>query len=157
MVMAKKFEFSLQTLLRIRQQEEKIAIAELGKAQAKKNRILERQNNLQLSLEQKYNQRQNLADARQNWESARDIASLQEMIRLEQKRIAPLLTEIEGEIKEKTQLLMEKSTQRRVVEKLKENAYEMYLIEQRREENKENDDMNQNIYQWRKKTFSQSL
>lgn len=149
--MAQRFEFSLQTLLRIRQQEEKLAIAELGRLQAEKNKILAHAGRLEQSLEKEYAVHQKSSDPARSFQIVQRIAQLQDMITREKKRVAPDLAEMEKKISDQRQVLMQKSTDKRVVEKLKEKAYEEYLIEQRREENKENDDMNQNIYQYKQR------
>lgn len=143
----KRFRFSLQTLLDIRERRENEIRNELSKVVAQQNRERTVQAGLRDDLsryEERYRERMRQgtlrADEALTWHrftdrTARAIEAAEERI----LALEPQAREIRGR-------LMEAMKKRKVVEKLKDRRYEEYLYEVNREMNNENDDMNQKIY-----------
>ncbi len=149
----KKFKFKLQTLLDIREAAEKKIKNEMAVLLNKQNAIKLRQKTFR---ERIIIERENFGKKMQNKSIAyqeilmfeRFTDSTTRAIEIAEQEIQAM----EGDIQAVREKLIEASRQRKVVEKLKERKWKQYLYELNRETNKENDDMNQKIYQLHKRS-----
>jgi flagellar FliJ protein len=144
----KKFKFRLQKLLDIREARETEIKHELMK-------VLNVQNQERI-FQEELKQKINLYETRYGQKIKKGTLSVEEMISLmryadvsrkaiieSQKRVENL----EPEVRRIREKLVIASREKKVVEKLKERKLQEFNYEFNREQFKENDDMNQKIYQ----------
>jgi flagellar FliJ protein len=147
----KKFKFSLQRLLEIREAAEKEIKNELAAIMALQNAERARQDELRTNIDlHRKNFRERMKEGKYRitegiyLEKFLDI-SHRAIVAAERK-----IEEIEPEVQEVRDRLVEASRERKVVEKLRERKLEEYNYHVNSELAKENDDINQKIYLRRK-------
>jgi flagellar FliJ protein len=132
----RKFQFKLQTLLKVREQKEKAAQQELAQAQQARDMIQHRIDALQ---EEGKEAEAMMREKKQRTFSAPELsANLQylEGIRFQIARMQDDLFRASNIVAEKQQQLAEAITDRKALEKLKERRKEEWEAEFRREERK---------------------
>lgn len=146
----KPFQFSLEKLLNVRTIKEKQELIKLSVLNGEKLRIQELLNKLKAQKDKQEEVMAGLDPASpESFHAQRTYYHLEYLIKLEQEKIKEKLSGIDEGIEEQQGIILEKSKEKKVIEKLKEKAYDRYAVEARREENKINDDTNQNIRQWK--------
>jgi flagellar FliJ protein len=144
--MAKKFKFTLETLLHLRELEEKQEMAKLAELEGEREAIQRQYVRLNGNLEQaERTQRSGVI----SFVEQRRISQLRDLVVNEEKRIAPKLADVEQRIEQQRQSLLDKTRAKKVVERLKEKRFEEYKEELKKEEQWINDDNNQNVQAWR--------
>lgn len=133
----KKFIFSLEKVLSLREFEEKQAKIELGIAVGEYERIKQNLENIAIERVKKNNARANSSDiiylqSIENYINGLDAKKEQLLLDLAQ---AELIME------QKRELMSQAMTNRKIVSKLKEKQQEEYNIEKKREENKNLDEI----------------
>lgn len=129
----KKFEFALQAVLNLREQEEKSARIELGKRTAECDRIRQKMQS-HVSLLDRFEE-----DSREtDWRAYQETA---DFIRSQNLKLTPVLREAEERRTEATETYREARNRKKVFEKLKERQAEEYERLLREKENKVLDDL----------------
>jgi flagellar FliJ protein len=148
----KKFDFKLQKLLDIREAAEKKVKNELAGLLNRQNAVKLRQQNFRNKI---IVERENFGKKMRDKQIAyQDILMFERFLDSTTKAINIAEHEIQGMesgIQKVREKLIEASREKKVVEKLKEKQWKQYMYELNRETNKENDDMNQKIYQIHKR------
>ncbi|MCP4132305.1 MAG: flagellar export protein FliJ [bacterium] len=146
----KRFQFSLQKLLDIREAKELEIKNELAQLLGVQNIERRKQDQLRQTIEA---QQQTLQQKmRKGGYGASEIISTERYISLSLRAIdisEVNIEKMEPEITAVRERLIEASLEKKVVEKLKEKKFSEYTYEANREIAKESDDMNQRIYQRR--------
>ena len=149
----KKFEFKLKSLLDIREAAEKKIKNEMAVLLNKQNAIKLRQQNFRdRIIIERESFGKKMVDKKIAYQ---DILMFERFTDSSFRAIDIAEQEIqamEGDIQKVRERLIEASRERKVVEKLKERKWKQFIYELNRETNKENDDMNQKIYQIQKRT-----
>ena len=143
----KKFQFKLQRLLDIRAAKEKEIQNELAKVVSLQNKERNKQKELADQMEQNKNIYSDKMRSKKFTPS--DIIMYQHFVDMSLKAIEAdeqRILNLEPQAEEIRSRLVVASREKRVVEKLKERQYDEYMLEYNREMSKENDDMNQNIF-----------
>lgn len=129
----KKFEFTLQAVLNLREQEEKSARIELGKRTAECDRIRQKMQS-HVALLDRFEE-----DSREtDWRAYQETA---DFIRSQNLKLTPVLREAEERRTEATETYREARNRKKVFEKLKERQVEEYERLLREKENKVLDDL----------------
>ncbi len=129
----KKFEFALQAVLNLREQEEKSARIELGKRTAECDRIRQKMQS-HVALLDRFEE-----DSREtDWRAYQETA---DFIRSQNLKLTPVLREAEERRTEATETYREARNRKKVFEKLKERQAEEYERLLREKENKVLDDL----------------
>lgn len=129
----KKFEFTLQAVLNLREQEEKSARIELGKRTAECDRIRQKMQS-HVALLDRFEE-----DSREtDWRAYQETA---DFIRSQNLKLTPVLREAEERRTEATETYREARNRKKVFEKLKERQAEEYERLLREKENKVLDDL----------------
>lgn len=129
----KKFEFALQPVLNLREQEEKSARIELGKRTAECDRIRQKMQS-HVALLDRFEE-----DSREtDWRAYQETA---DFIRSQNLKLTPVLREAEERRTEATETYREARNRKKVFEKLKERQAEEYERLLREKENKVLDDL----------------
>lgn len=129
----KKFEFTLQPVLNLREQEEKSARIELGKRTAECDRIRQKMQS-HVALLDRFEE-----DSREtDWRAYQETA---DFIRSQNLKLTPVLREAEERRTEATETYREARNRKKVFEKLKERQAEEYERLLREKENKVLDDL----------------
>lgn len=146
----KKFDFKLQRLLDIREAKEREIQNELAVVVSAQNRERAKQAELRENVERFR------ANIRSNWEAGifdgQSAASYGRYEEEAQKAIAALekkINALEPKAEEIRKRLVQASTEKKIVEKLKEKKQAEYKLEINRKIAKENDDINQKLYMQR--------
>jgi len=130
----KRFEFSLQKVMEVRQTEEKALQRHLADARHNLHVVQEELNALLARLEQQLERKQKMNGGTMN--SARYmllqnyIQCLQEDIDASNERIM----ELEKKVEEARLMLLEKTKEKKAIEKLRDNQFEEYRREAKKEE-----------------------
>ncbi len=132
--------------MHLRRLEEKQEINRLGQLLAERARI---RHNLDHLLAQQQLVEESLTGALATLQLQQDLYRLQYLSQREESHIAGRLAQMDQRIQQQRQRLLEKGRERKSLEKLKDRALAQYNLDARREEAKENDDLNQNLGQWR--------
>ncbi len=143
----KKFSFRLQKLLDIRERKEREIQYELSRVMAVQNRERQKQEDLRSGIEAE--QRRFSEKLRQGKFTAREAMMFEKYVDVSLRAIDTAQKKIEAMepgIREIRQRLVEASKQKKVVERLKERKFEEYTYETNREIAKENDDINQKLF-----------
>ncbi len=146
----KKFSFRLQRLLDMREAREKEVKNELMQVLALQNRERMLQDELRGKiqvLESDY--RQKMARGIFSADEAMALMRFSDVSRRAIVEAGKRIERLEPEVRRIREKLVQASREKKVVEKLKEKKYEEFVYEFNREIAKENDDMNQKIYQKR--------
>jgi flagellar protein FliJ len=144
----KKFKFRLQKLLDIREARETEIKHELMKVLSIQNKERVHQDELKSKINQyeiKYSEK-----IKKGFLSVDEIMSLMRYADISRKAIAESqkrIEKLEPEVNRIREKLVTASREKKIVEKLKERKIEEFNYELSREQFKENDDMNQKIYQ----------
>lgn len=129
----KKFEFALQPVLNLREQEEKSARIELGKRTAECDRVRQKMQS-HVALLDRFEE-----DSREtDWRAYQETA---DFIRSQNLKLTPVLREAEERRTEATETYREARNRKKVFEKLKERQAEEYERLLREKENKVLDDL----------------
>jgi flagellar protein FliJ len=144
----KKFRFRLQKLLDIREAKETEIKHELMKILSiqNKERVLQDELNVKINqYETRYSER-----IRKGALSVSELISIMRYADVSRKAIIESqkrIEKLEPEVRKIREKLVIASREKKVVEKLKERKLEEFNYEFNRDQAKENDDMNQKIYQ----------
>ena len=151
----KPFRFSLETLLNVRSIKEKQELSKLSMLIGERSRILGLLGNLKTQYLKQAEIVKNLDPTTpESFQAQKSYYHLENLIHMEEIRIKADLEQINEKITLQQKAVLEKSSEKKVVEKFREKAEEQYKIEVRREENLINDDNNQNLWQWKKERFA---
>ncbi|HNX25483.1 MAG TPA: flagellar export protein FliJ [Spirochaetota bacterium] len=143
----KKFRFTLQRLLDIREARETEIKNELMKVLSLQNkeRILQEELRSKISrYEIQYSER-----IKKGFFSAEEVMSMMRYTDVARKAIIEAerrIEDLQPEVDRIRERLVAASREKKIVEKLKERKFEEYEYEFNREMSKENDDMNQKLY-----------
>lgn len=143
----KKFRFTLQRLLDIREARETGIKNELMKVLSLQNkeRILQEELRSKISrYEIQYSER-----IKKGFFSAEEVMSMMRYTDVARKAIIEAerrIEDLQPEVDRIRERLVAASREKKIVEKLKERKFEEYEYEFNREMSKENDDMNQKLY-----------
>lgn len=146
----KKFSFRLQKLLDMREAREKEIKNELMKilGQQNRERIFQEELRTKINrLESAY--REKIMKGLFAADEAMQIMRFSDVSRRAIDEAEKRIQQLEPEVNRVREKLVQASRDKKVVEKLKERQYEEFMYEFNREIAKENDDMNQKIYQKR--------
>jgi len=144
----KKFSFRLQRLLDMREAKETEIKNELMKVLSLQNRerVLQDELRTRISgLEAAY--REKITRGIFTAGEAMDLLRFSDVSRRAIEEAGKRIEQLEPEVQRVRERLVQASREKKVVEKLKERKYEEYMYEFNREMARENDDMNQKIYQ----------
>lgn len=145
----KPFHFSLDTLLSVREIEEKREMNALGELLHEKNQLLARKQQLEQRRDFLVRELKEESDMGKSFLLQKDLYYLNSMIDREIRMRQPSLDSVEKKISAQQKLLLDASSRKKVVERLKEKAWDRYIYEFNREESRLNDEVNQNLWQWR--------
>lgn len=141
----KKFKFNLQKLLEIRQKKEDQEKLELAKASMAYQNVLNKKEKLLSNVK---NIRKDLSSDRSKMSLARlqNYDKLTKDTDLAVKALEPVIEEKKKIMQEHIRLYASLQRDRKAVEILKDKAYQRYLEEQNRAEQKELDEIAKNTY-----------
>ncbi len=146
----KKFKFRLQKLLDIREAAEKGAKNELAEVMSIQNRERQKQDELRDSIDRHrshFRERLIKGDF-----TPKEAIFFEKYVNISQRAIElsdERILQLEPEVIRRRGKVIEASKERKTVEKLKEKKLNSFNYQYNWEINKENDDMNQKIYQKR--------
>ena len=144
--MAKRFRFSLETLLRVRDIREREAKRKFGRKQAEIARLdqLDRQTADEISARQRI-----LRQHQQGALTPEDLVREQAWIAYLRRTIAERQTQRMGlvsELRELRDAWHLARTQKRIIEKLRERRWEQYVRERKRHEQAESDELARQLH-----------
>jgi len=143
----KKFIFTLQKLLELREAREREVKNELARVVSIQNRERVKQDQLRRDIQE--NQNRLRAGMRKGDISAEDIVLYEKYFHVSQRAIntaGDKIRSMEPEVNRIREKLVQASKDRKIVEKLRERKLEEYEYLLHRETAKENDDINQNVF-----------
>lgn len=143
----KKFKFSLQKLLEIREAREREVKNELARIVSIQNR--ERMKQERLSNEIQSNQQKLQDMIIKGTVTSKDVYLYENFFHISHRAIdtaGEKIQSMEPEVNRVRQKLAEASKERKIVEKLRERKQQEYEYHVNRETAKENDDINQNVF-----------
>lgn len=130
----KKFKFKLETVLKVKIRVEELRQKELKEAEVRREQarrqLIQRQEEVQATVANYREQFQASIDLNKANDYHRFLLWLNKQVELAMQR----LEQCEQEVRERRLKLMEATREKKVLEKLKEKAYEEYKAEELREE-----------------------
>ena len=143
----KKFIFTLQKLLELREAREREVKNELARIVSIQNRERVKQDQLRRDIQE--NQNRLRSGMRKGDISAEDIVLYEKYFHVSHRAIdiaGDKILSMEPEVNRIREKLVQASKDRKIVEKLRERKLEEYEYLLNRETAKENDDINQNVF-----------
>ncbi|MCS7205631.1 MAG: flagellar export protein FliJ [Leptospiraceae bacterium] len=148
----KRFQSSLEPLLRLRTIEEELAMQELGEVLSKINAEKEKLRILEEQYQQELEKLPKMIKMPEAIQFYRTFEAFLNRIENQKKSVEKLIAELQPELEEKRKKLVEKTKNRKIVETLIQNQKNEYEKQLKKSEQKELFELNQNnIYSMKQK------